>query len=86
MVTLATALMTGGTLMDSSAQTAQIGAPGEIRVADNFQLYLYGGRHYCWYDDGWQGSGWYWHGAEATAGVAAMAAITSALTHSCDCI
>jgi hypothetical protein len=26
------------------------------------QFYLYGGRHYCWYDDGWHGPGYYWCG------------------------
>jgi len=25
-------------------------------------LFLFGGRNYCWYDDGWRGSGWYWCG------------------------
>jgi hypothetical protein len=25
-------------------------------------LFLFGGRDYCWYDDGWRGPGWYWCG------------------------
>ena len=24
--------------------------------------FLFGGRNYCWYDDGWRGPGWYWCG------------------------
>lgn len=24
--------------------------------------YFWGGRHYCWYDGGWRGPGWYWCG------------------------
>jgi hypothetical protein len=24
--------------------------------------FVFNGRPYCWYDDGWQGPGWYWCG------------------------
>ena len=24
--------------------------------------FFWGGRQYCWYDDGWYGPGWYWCG------------------------
>ena len=24
--------------------------------------YLFGGRHFCWYDSAWNGPGWYWCG------------------------
>ena len=24
--------------------------------------FIFGGRQYCWYDDGWRGPGWYWCG------------------------
>jgi hypothetical protein len=30
--------------------------------------YLWGGRQYCWYDDGWRGPGWYWCGYGANYG------------------
>jgi hypothetical protein len=30
--------------------------------ASDVQLFIYSGRHYCWYDDGWHGRGWYWCG------------------------
>jgi hypothetical protein len=31
-------------------------------VFEPAQFYLYGGRRYCWYDDGWHGPGFYWCG------------------------
>ena len=45
-------------------------APAPAAIAQNVQLFLsdplelfgLGGREYCWYDDGWRGSGWYWCG------------------------
>lgn len=24
--------------------------------------FIFGGRNYCWYDNGWNGAGWYWCG------------------------
>ncbi|MDR3420304.1 MAG: hypothetical protein P4L80_03530, partial [Xanthobacteraceae bacterium] len=27
--------------------------------------FLFGGRNYCWYDNGWNGPGWYWCGGYA---------------------
>ena len=32
--------------------------PNDIEQAQFF----YGGRNYCWYDDGWHGPGYYWCG------------------------
>src|ERR1700704_4416547 len=37
------------------------GAIDELNIIDNVQYY-YGGRRYCWYEDGWNGPGWYWCG------------------------
>ena len=31
-------------------------------LIEPIQLYVYGGRHYCWYGDGWHGPGYYWCG------------------------
>jgi len=31
--------------------------------------YIYGGHNYCWYDDGWNGPGWYWCGQYLTSGI-----------------
>lgn len=30
--------------------------------------YIWGGRRYCWYFDGWRGPGWYWCGYGARYG------------------
>jgi hypothetical protein len=35
---------------------------GDSAPLENVQLYVYGGRNYCWYDAGWEGPGWYWCG------------------------
>jgi hypothetical protein len=35
-----------------------IGVPGVVAAP----LFFFGGRDYCWYDGGWNGSGWYWCG------------------------
>jgi hypothetical protein len=32
--------------------------PNEIEQAQ----FIFGGRNYCWYDDGWHGPGYYWCG------------------------
>ena len=41
-----------GTAAGVIAGAAVAGDPG----------YFYGGRQYCWYDDAWQGPGYYWCG------------------------
>src|SRR5512141_3249552 len=63
-VVLAAALGAGTTL----AVTAQA-APADLSsqlgaAADSLNMleqtqYIYGGRRYCWYFDGWHGAGWY---------------------------
>ena len=30
--------------------------------------FFFGGQNYCWYDDGWQGPGWYWCGYQDRRG------------------
>ena len=42
-------------------------AADEVSVVDQAQ-YVWGGRRYCWYDDGWNGPGWYWCGRYLTPG------------------
>ena len=37
---------------------SELGGAGLIQ---NIQ-YVWEGRNYCWYDDGWRGPGWYWCG------------------------
>ncbi|HXT08971.1 MAG TPA: hypothetical protein VN715_18790, partial [Roseiarcus sp.] len=52
------AMTTSGLNAPASAplvQLAQLGFPSPVD-------FLFGGRSYCWYDDGWRGPGWYWCG------------------------
>jgi hypothetical protein len=57
-----------GTLADR-LQAAPIGPPERLRAAlgsldivEKAQVFVWHGRRYCWYDDGWQGPGFYWCG------------------------
>jgi hypothetical protein len=36
-------------------------AADTLNVVEQSQ-FIYGGRNYCWYPDGWRGPGWYWCG------------------------
>jgi len=56
---LGAAIFGGGMLVGSEAQA---GTAVDMQVAQNFELNVFGGRHYCWYDNAWQGPGWYWCG------------------------
>jgi hypothetical protein len=64
----------GGMLGLGQAQAAVQGGADAIRSAsENGSIteqaqFLWGGRNYCWYDDGWQGPGWYWCGYAYRAG------------------
>lgn len=59
---------TGGIFGVEQAQAAIQGGADAIRAAsENGAIteqaqFLWGGRNYCWADDGWQGPGWYWCG------------------------
>src|SRR5262245_20328992 len=62
-------LLTTTALMSANANAASIANPNGVRAAidalsmvDNVQAYVVDGRRYCWFDDGWQGPGWYWCG------------------------
>ena len=57
----------------SLAGLASLGAPAQALPRDpltglatspieDVQLYVYGGRRYCFYPDGWRGPGYYWCG------------------------
>jgi hypothetical protein len=39
-----------------------------IDIARTVQ-YAWGGQDYCWYDDGWNGPGWYWCGQYLSPGI-----------------
>lgn len=59
----------------SRADAMTLGSPSGLGVAaDNLDVtanvqYVYGGRRYCWYADGWQGPGWYWCGYRMRRGL-----------------
>lgn len=68
LVLLVTAAIGTGTIMVSTAQAAPAGMSGQLgAAADRLNLveqtqFIFEGREYCWYDDGWHGPGWYWCG------------------------
>jgi hypothetical protein len=62
---LVTALALGAGAIAGGPASAAVGTPDGMRAAlddlaviDNVQ-YVWRGRRYCWYDDGWRGPGWY---------------------------
>lgn len=57
----ATALA-GGASAQETAMTAQVNPRGGALIPASFQLYMFGGRQYCWYASAWRGPGWYWCG------------------------
>jgi hypothetical protein len=61
---LALAIATGFALpLAGSAEAAMGGALPSIQFlpVENAQFFFLG-HNFCWYDDGWQGPGWYWCG------------------------
>jgi len=61
---LALAIAAGFALPLAGAAEAAIGGAlpsTEILPVENAQFF-FGGQNYCWYDEGWQGPGWYWCG------------------------
>ncbi len=70
-IAAAIGLMTTGSAINS-ANAMPLGnsvsdAADELSMVDKAQ-YVWGGRRYCWYDDGWKGPGWYWCGRYLTPG------------------
>lgn len=60
---LAGALIAGVSLI-GSAQAAPVGLPDGTRAAiDRLSVvetaHMWGNQDYCWYEDGWNGAGWY---------------------------
>ena len=41
--------------------SAAVYTPADRPLLQNVQ-YIWGGRNYCWYDDAWNGPGYYWCG------------------------
>ncbi len=65
----------GVTMTAGRADAAPIAAPAAIRDAANSlnmverAQFIWLGRNYCWYDDGWNGPGWYWCGQYLSSGI-----------------
>ncbi|MGA2494867.1 MAG: hypothetical protein ABSF67_18320 [Roseiarcus sp.] len=61
---LALAISAGMALpLAGSAQAAMGGALSSTQVLPVEQAqFFFLGHNFCWYDDGWQGPGWYWCG------------------------
>ena len=74
-VVAAAIFVAGAPIMGASVGAAPIVAPGAIRgAADSLNVieraqFIWLGRNYCWYDDGWNGPGWYWCGQYLVRGV-----------------
>jgi hypothetical protein len=67
-IAAAGALVIGGALATGSAQATVLGGTSALRaaaemgaIAEQVQ-FRFGGRDFCWADDGWRGPGWYWCG------------------------
>jgi len=66
---LAAATMAGSALAPSGARADPASMSGDVQIAQlTIGLNVFGGRHYCWYDDAWSGPGWYWCGYEGRNG------------------
>ena len=61
---LALAIAAGIALPLAGAAEAAIGGalPSTQILPVEKAQFFFGGQNYCWYDDGWQGPGWYWCG------------------------
>src|SRR5829696_3595747 len=67
--------LAASTMIGGRAEAAALPGSDGLRAAidtsaltGNVQLYVFGGRNYCWYDWGWNGPGWYWCGYGARRG------------------
>jgi hypothetical protein len=56
------AMALGGAAVAANAQPVAIYAHDPYLQDTQFAFQVWGGRHYCWYDGGWKGPGWYWCG------------------------
>jgi len=74
-IAAATIFFAGALIMGDSVGAAPMVAPGAIRAAaDSLNMveraqFIWLGHNYCWYDDGWNGPGWYWCGQYLSSGI-----------------
>jgi hypothetical protein len=62
---LVTTAITAGMIMTTPAHATlggQLGAAADSLNLIEKTQFVFGGKEYCWYDDGWHGPGWYWCG------------------------
>src|SRR5436305_2096835 len=74
-LTTVSVIAASAALLNDPVEAAAFPAFGGLKVAtdtlaltETAQLYVFGGRRYCWYDDGWNGEGWYWCGYQFRRG------------------
>ena len=64
-LTLAAVALSAGVFAMSKADAMPLGGLGNaadgLNAVEQTQ-YVWGGRNYCWYPNGWRGPGWYWCG------------------------
>ncbi|ABE62968.1 hypothetical protein Nham_2175 [Nitrobacter hamburgensis X14] len=63
-IALATSLALGAALLATPASALPASGPTSMPSPSAIQpvQFFYGGRNYCWYDNGWRGPGFYWCG------------------------
>ncbi len=72
-IVAATVSVACGPIMGASAapmvaSSAICGAADNLNLVERAQ-FIWLGRNYCWYDDGWNGPGWYWCGQYTVPGI-----------------
>jgi hypothetical protein len=72
MVAVALALGAG---LGGAAQATPLALPSQLPAVDGGTVpiervqFVYSGRNYCFYPDGWHGPGWYWCGYASRRGL-----------------
>lgn len=60
---IAASIALGASLFAAPALAIPSGGPASTLPAATEQVqFFFGGRNYCWYDNGWHGPGFYWCG------------------------
>src|SRR5436853_3909627 len=75
-IAITMSVVASGTCASGRAEALPLGAPDAMREAtgqvdpiQNVQVFVWHGRRYCWYDDGWHGPGFYWCGYAWRSGI-----------------
>jgi len=65
---LATLVVSGAQGAPGSASSQLSGAAKQLGLVEKTQFFI-GDQEYCWYDDAWNGPGWYWCGYATRPGL-----------------